>query len=62
MYLSRHAAHALLDLKKHFSVVLITGPRQVGKTTPRRGLSSWGQGTGPYPFSICSPYGESSLV
>jgi len=33
MYLNRHAAQALLDLKKHFSVVLITGPRQVGKTT-----------------------------
>jgi len=33
MYLKRHAAQALLDLKKHFSVVLITGPRQVGKTT-----------------------------
>ena len=33
MYIERHAAKTVLELKKHFSVVMITGPRQTGKTT-----------------------------
>jgi predicted AAA+ superfamily ATPase len=33
MYIKRHAGSTVLDLKKHFGVVLITGPRQAGKTT-----------------------------
>jgi predicted AAA+ superfamily ATPase len=33
MYIKRHAAETLLSLKKHFPIVLVTGPRQVGKTT-----------------------------
>ena len=33
MYIKRHAAQALHDLKKHFGAVLVSGPRQVGKTT-----------------------------
>ena len=33
MFIKRHAAQTLNELKKHFSAVLITGPRQVGKTT-----------------------------
>ena len=33
MYIERHAAKALHNLKEHFGVVLVTGPRQVGKTT-----------------------------
>jgi predicted AAA+ superfamily ATPase len=33
MYIKRHAAQTLLELKKHFGAVLVTGPRQAGKTT-----------------------------
>ena len=33
MYIKRHAANALLEFKKHFPVVIVTGPRQAGKTT-----------------------------
>ncbi|MCL2126985.1 MAG: ATP-binding protein [Treponema sp.] len=33
MYIKRHAAHALQELKKHFPAVIVTGPRQTGKTT-----------------------------
>ena len=33
MYIVRHGAQTLLELKKHFGAVLVTGPRQVGKTT-----------------------------
>ena len=33
MYIKRHAAKTLNELKKHFQAVLVTGPRQVGKTT-----------------------------
>jgi predicted AAA+ superfamily ATPase len=33
MYIKRHAIHTLRELKKHFGALLITGPRQVGKTT-----------------------------
>ncbi|MDR1446737.1 MAG: AAA family ATPase, partial [Treponema sp.] len=33
MYIYRHAAQTLLELSRHFGAVLVTGPRQVGKTT-----------------------------
>ncbi|MDR0623943.1 MAG: ATP-binding protein [Treponema sp.] len=33
MYIYRHAAQALNELKQHFGAVLVTGPRQTGKTT-----------------------------
>jgi len=33
MYIKRHAAKTIQELKKHFGAVLLTGPRQVGKTT-----------------------------
>jgi predicted AAA+ superfamily ATPase len=33
MYIYRHAAQTLLELRRHFGAVLVTGPRQVGKTT-----------------------------
>ncbi|AEF83040.1 ATP-binding protein [Leadbettera azotonutricia] len=33
MYIYRHAAETLAGLRKHFGAVLVTGPRQVGKTT-----------------------------
>jgi predicted AAA+ superfamily ATPase len=33
VYIYRHAAQTLLELEQHFGVMLLTGPRQVGKTT-----------------------------
>ena len=33
MYIFRHAAQTLRELKRHFGAILVTGPRQVGKTT-----------------------------
>ena len=33
MYVFRHAAQTLRALKRHFGAILVTGPRQVGKTT-----------------------------
>ena len=33
MYIFRHAARTLRELKRHFGAILVTGPRQVGKTT-----------------------------
>jgi len=33
MYIERHAAKTVRELKKHFGAVLVTGPRQAGKTT-----------------------------
>jgi len=33
MYIHRHASGTLNELKKHFGAVIVTGPRQVGKTT-----------------------------
>jgi predicted AAA+ superfamily ATPase len=33
MYIYRHAAAVLSELAEHFGAVLVTGPRQVGKTT-----------------------------
>ena len=33
MYLSRHLQHLLLQLIEQFPALLITGPRQVGKST-----------------------------
>ena len=33
MYINRHAAQTLKELKKHFAAVLVSGSRQVGKTT-----------------------------
>jgi predicted AAA+ superfamily ATPase len=33
VYIYRHAQETLLELGRHFSAVLVTGPRQVGKTT-----------------------------
>lgn len=33
MYIYRHASQTLLELERHFGAILLTGPRQVGKTT-----------------------------
>lgn len=33
MYIKRHLEQVILKLSKNFSVILLTGPRQVGKTT-----------------------------
>ncbi|MDR2304443.1 MAG: AAA family ATPase, partial [Treponema sp.] len=33
MYIYRHAEQPLRELGRHFGAVLVTGPRQVGKTT-----------------------------
>jgi predicted AAA+ superfamily ATPase len=33
MYIYRHSEKTLVGLSRHFSAVLVTGPRQVGKTT-----------------------------
>jgi predicted AAA+ superfamily ATPase len=33
MYIYRHAAQTLAEMKRHFGAVLVTGPRQAGKTT-----------------------------
>ena len=33
MYIERHAAKTVKELRKHFGAVLVTGPRQAGKTT-----------------------------
>jgi len=33
MYIKRHAAKTIQEYSKHFGVVLVTGPRQTGKTT-----------------------------
>jgi predicted AAA+ superfamily ATPase len=33
VYIYRHAARALREMQRHFGAVLVTGPRQVGKTT-----------------------------
>ena len=33
MYIKRHVALTLQELKKHFPVIIVTGPRQTGKTT-----------------------------
>ena len=33
MYIKRHAEDAVSKLSKMFGAVLVTGPRQVGKTT-----------------------------
>ena len=33
MYIYRHAAQTLQKLKRHFGAILVTGPRQAGKTT-----------------------------
>jgi predicted AAA+ superfamily ATPase len=33
MYIKRHAAETIKEYKKHFGAVLVTGPRQAGKTT-----------------------------
>ena len=33
MYIYRHAEKTVIDIAKMFGAVLVTGPRQVGKTT-----------------------------
>jgi predicted AAA+ superfamily ATPase len=33
MYIFRHASRTLREFRRHFGAVLVTGPRQVGKTT-----------------------------
>jgi predicted AAA+ superfamily ATPase len=33
MYIYRHAGQTLREMRRHFGAVLVTGPRQVGKTT-----------------------------
>lgn len=33
MYIKRHAAKTVQELRRHFGAVLVTGPRQTGKTT-----------------------------
>ena len=32
-YINRHLQNSVLNLSKQFPAILITGPRQVGKTT-----------------------------
>ena len=40
MYIKRHLEKTVIDLSKAFPAVLVTGPRQVGKTTMLRKISS----------------------
>ena len=34
MYIKRHMEHLLEQITTQYPVLLVTGPRQVGKTTP----------------------------
>ena len=38
-YISRHMEREILDCSKYFSALLITGPRQAGKTTMLKSLA-----------------------
>ena len=38
-YISRHIENKVLELSKSYSAILLTGPRQAGKTTMLRSLS-----------------------
>jgi predicted AAA+ superfamily ATPase len=40
MYIKRHLEKVVLDASKNFKVILVTGPRQVGKTTMLRKIAS----------------------
>ena len=33
MFIKRHAVRAIKEYRKHFGAVIVTGPRQAGKTT-----------------------------
>ena len=39
-YIARHMEQKILDLSKSFSALLITGPRQAGKTTMLKELAA----------------------
>ena len=38
-YISRHMENKVLELSKSYSAILLTGPRQAGKTTMLRSLA-----------------------
>ena len=38
-YISRHMESRILELSRSFSAILLTGPRQAGKTTMLRTLA-----------------------
>ena len=38
-YIARHMENRILELSKSYSAILLTGPRQSGKTTMLRALS-----------------------
>ncbi|MCM1299199.1 MAG: AAA family ATPase, partial [[Eubacterium] siraeum] len=38
-YISRHIENKILELSKSYSAILVTGPRQSGKTTMLRSLA-----------------------
>ena len=38
-YISRHMEERILNLSKSYSAILVTGPRQAGKTTMLRSLA-----------------------
>ncbi|MDE6725032.1 MAG: AAA family ATPase, partial [Ruminiclostridium sp.] len=38
-YISRHMENKILELSKSYSAILLTGPRQAGKTTMLRSLA-----------------------
>jgi len=38
-YISRHMESRILELSKSYSAILLTGPRQAGKTTMLRSLA-----------------------
>ena len=38
-YISRHMENRILELSKSYSAILLTGPRQAGKTTMLRELA-----------------------
>ena len=40
MYISRHLENEVIEASKGYPVVMVTGPRQVGKTTMLKKLAS----------------------
>lgn len=38
-YISRHMENRILEISKNYSAILLTGPRQAGKTTMLRKLA-----------------------
>ena len=53
-YIERHLERKFLKMKDFFKVVLVTGARQVGKTTMLKHLAGSGRTYVDHPLNCCT--------